>query len=210
MLFRSFTPRGEVRHPVDLLVSELIVDSKLYPDGYSVLLRSRVEKGTKSQLALPASSSTSAASESKKDDDAPSDGELVLPLACAAYTLPPSPLHSAGLNADRAPRHLLRFSLPTAQYQMTTIVDPLTGETRSAPPKPQWLLDLEEGRAIIDVRVRPTTSAGGSTLPAAKKKPSVAVNGASVAVMSEKESLTALGRDELLDTRAAKMGILAR
>lgn len=204
-----FTPRGEVRHPVDLLVSELIVDSKLYPDGYNVQLRSRAEKSTKSQLALPASSSTSTGSESKKDD-APADGELVLPLACAAYTLPPSPLLSAGLNADRAPRHLLRFSLPTAQYQMTTIVDPLTGETRSAPPKPQWLLDLEEGRAFIDVRVRPTASSAGGTLPATKKKLTVAVNGTAVAVMSEKESLTALGRDELLDTRAAKMGMLTR
>ena len=204
-----FTPRGEVRHPVDLLVSELIVDSKLYPDGYSVQLRSRIEKSTKSQLALPASSSASPASAGGKDD-APSDGEHVLPVACAAYTLPPSPLHSAGLNADRPPRHLLRFTLPTAQYQMTTIVDPLTGETRSAPPKPQWLLDLEDGRASIEVHVRPVSAAASNPSPGAKKKLTVAVNGASVAVMSEKESLTALGRDELLESRAAKMDVLAR
>ncbi|RPD57231.1 hypothetical protein L226DRAFT_536615 [Lentinus tigrinus ALCF2SS1-7] len=209
-----FTPRGEVRLPVDLLVSELIVDSKLYPSGYDVRVRSRVQKSKKSRLVLPASSSTSTSSGSgsgsgSESEAAPSDGEddgeVVLPVACAAYTLPPSPLHSAGLNADRPPRHLIRFSLPTAQYQMTTIVDPLTGETRSAPPKPQWLLDLEEGRAIIDVRVRPATGNG-----AAQKGMTVAVNGAAVAVMSEKESLTALGREELLETRAAKMDILAR
>ncbi|KAI0737353.1 hypothetical protein C8Q80DRAFT_1213874 [Daedaleopsis nitida] len=190
-----FTPRGEVRHPVDLLVSELIVDSKLYPDGYDVQLRSRIEKNTKVQLALLDAGK----------DVTPDGAEVVLPVACAAYTLPPSPHHSAGLNADRPPRHLLRFTLPTAQYQMTTIVDPLTGETRSAPPKPQWLLDLEEGRAIIDVRVRPATATASGT-----KKVTVAVNGASVAVMNEKESLTALGRDELLETRAAKLGVLAR
>ncbi|KAI0701152.1 hypothetical protein C8T65DRAFT_656889 [Cerioporus squamosus] len=216
-----FTPRGEVRLPVDLLVSELIVDSKLYPSGYDVRLRSRVQKkSSKSQLVLPASSSSSASGSEKGADDGASpsstdgEGEDVLPVACAAYTLPPSPLHSAGLNADRPPRHLLRFSLPTAQYQMTTIVDPLTGETRSAPPKPQWLLDLEEGRAIIDIRVHPPADglpdSASSAAAAAEKKVTVAVNGAPVAVMSEKESLTALGREELLDARAAKMDILAR
>ncbi|CDO69690.1 hypothetical protein BN946_scf184851.g78 [Trametes cinnabarina] len=194
-----FTPRGEVRHPVDLLVSELIVDSKLYPAGYDVVLRSRIEKSSKSQLALPPPTPADAGS-----SDLPGEKETVLPISCAAYTMPPSPLHSAGLNVDRPPRHLLRFSLPTAQYQMSTIVDPLTGETRSAPPKPQWLLDLEEGRAIIDIRVRPTAAANGSA------SAPVAVNGTPVAVMSEKESLTALGREELLDTRAAKADVLAR
>lgn len=228
-----FTPRGEVRLPVDLLVSELIVDSKLYPSGYDVRVRSRVQRGTKSQLVLPVSSSASTSSSSSASipasvsasgsdrettpttGEGEGDGEVVLPVTCAAYTLPPSPLHSAGLNADRPPRHLLRFTLPTAQYQMTTIVDPLTGETRSAPPKLQWLLDLEDGRAIIDIRVRPAAGGAGAAAGAAgdgaaQKKVTVAVNGAAVAVMSEKESLTALGRDELLDARAAKMDILAR
>lgn len=210
-----FTPRGEVRHPVDLLVSELIVDSKLYLSGYDVRLQSRIEKSTKNQLALPALSAASSSSSSdvkNGSSDPPADVEVVLPVACAAYTLPASPLHSAGLNADRPPRHLLRFTLPTAQYQMTTIVDPLTGETRSAPPKPQWLLDLEEGRAIVDVQVRPAPSSPGSASSSstAKTTVTVSVNGVSVAVMNEKESLTALGRDELLDGRAAKMDILAR
>ena len=200
-----FTPRGEVRLPVDLLVSELVVDSKLYPSGYDVQLRSRIEKGSKHQLALLAPPSDGA------KGDAEADGEHVLPVACAAYTLPPSPLHSAGLNVDRPPRHLLRFTLPTAQYQMTTIVDPLTGETRSAPAKPQWLLDLEEGRAIIEVRVRPAaTRSAGASPPTKKPAILVSVNGGAVTVMSEKESLTALGRDELLDGRAAKADVLAR
>ena len=196
-----FTPRGEVRLPVDLLVSELIVDSKLYPGGYDVQLRSRVEKETSGQLALPRPTSGSGS-------DTPPEDDVVLPVACAAYTLPPSPLHSAGLNADRPPRHLLRFTLPTAQYQMSTIVDPLTGETRGAPPKPRWLLELEDGRAIVDVRVRPATAP--ATPSRRKAAVAVSVNGAAVAVMSEKESLTALGRDELLDGRAAKMDVLAR
>ena len=208
-----FTPRGEVRLPVDLLVLELVVDSKVYPSGYEVQLRTRVEKGAKSQLALPVPASA-------PGDDAgapPAQDETALPVACAAYTMPPSPLHSAGLNADRPPRHLLRFTLPTAQYQMSTIVDPLTGETRGAPPKPQWLLDLEDGRAVVDVRVRPAPAGRRKAAPApapalalSSVAVAVSVNGAAVAVMSEKASLTALGRDELLDGRAAKMGVLAR
>ena len=73
-----FTPRGEVRLPVDLLISELIVDSKLYPSGYDVRLRARIEKSTKTQLALPRPSSDGT------KDDAGADGEAVLPVACAA------------------------------------------------------------------------------------------------------------------------------
>lgn len=201
-----FTPRGEVRHPVDLLVSELIVDSKLYPGGYDVFLRSRVERSGKAQLALPVSTPGQ-----HESGGVPGADDVALPISCAAYTLPPSPLHSAGLNTDRPPRHLLRFTLPTAQYQMSTIVDPLTGETRSAPQKPQWLLDLEDGRAIIDIRVRPASATDGDgRAPPARNTTAVAVNGVPVAVMNEKESLTALGRDELLETRAAKADILAR
>ncbi|OBZ73924.1 hypothetical protein A0H81_06442 [Grifola frondosa] len=108
-----------------------------------VKVRSRIQKKT-TRVSLPPSS-----------DSASSESENVLPISYAAYTLPPSPLYSAGLNADRPPRHLLRFTLPTAQYQVSTIQDPLTGEIRSAPPKPQWLLDLEDNRAIIEIWVGP-------------------------------------------------------
>ena len=228
-----FTTRGEVRHAVDLLVAELIVDSKLYPGGYDVQLGSRIEKGAKGAgpLALPApspapgsgpapapaASSPAPAAASPAGGgggEAPTDA---LPVACAAYTLPPSPLYSAGLTADRPPRHLLRFTLPTAQYQVSTIVDPLTGETRGAPPKPQWLLELEDGRAIVDVCVRPTTGGlvAGATASvrrraSVKAGATVSVNGVAVTVMSEKEALTALGRDELLDGRAARMDVLSR
>ncbi|KAH9941967.1 hypothetical protein B0H21DRAFT_824300 [Amylocystis lapponica] len=160
-----FTSRGEVRHPTDLLVAELIVDSKLYPAGYEVHVKSRVDKA-QTRLALP----------SGADDASTQD---TLPIAYTAYTLPPSPLHSAGLSTDRPPRHLLRLTLPTAQYQVSTIQDPLTGETHSAPPKPQWLCDMEEGRVVIDIEIRATPSAGSR------------------------------GTDELLDSRASKMDLLA-
>ncbi len=185
-----FTVRGEVRHPTDLMIAELVVDTKLYPEGYAVKLRSRVDKEPQ-RLPLPASG-----------EDSPMDNPL--PISPSVYTLPLSPLHSAGLAADRPPCHLLRLMLPTAQFQMSTIQDPLTGETRSAPPKPQWLLDLEVGRAVIFVEVRP------ASLESNDKKTTVTIDGNSTPVFNEKESLTNLGRDELLDGRTSKMDVLVR
>ncbi|EKM50705.1 uncharacterized protein PHACADRAFT_213599 [Phanerochaete carnosa HHB-10118-sp] len=188
-----FTVRGEVKYPTDLLVGELVVDTKLYPAGYAVVLRSRIDKG-KQSLSL-----------SSLGEDQVSANAL--PISVAAFTMPPSPLLSSGLNTDRPPCHLLRLTLPTAQYQVSTIQDPLTGETRSAPPKPQWVLDLEDGRAVISVEVKP------AALPSAEKKDkldSITVDGKEVAVLSEKESLTSIGRDELLDGRTSKMDLLVR
>ncbi|TFY53977.1 hypothetical protein EVJ58_g9138 [Rhodofomes roseus] len=186
------TSRGEMRHPTDLLVAELIVDSKLYPGGYEVRIASRIDK-SKTRISLTSPLGTASSSTSAQE----------LPFACATYTLPPSPLHSAGLNTDRPPRHLLRLTLPTAQYYVSTIQDPLTGETRSAPPKPQWLSDMEEGRVVLDIEIKPV--AGGRS----NKKGTVTVNGVTVPVLGEKESLTSLGRDEILDTRASKMDLLS-
>ncbi|THG99951.1 hypothetical protein EW026_g2526 [Hermanssonia centrifuga] len=77
-------------------------------------------------------------------------------------------------------------------------------ETRSAPPKPQWLLDLEVGRAVIFVEVRP------ASLESNDKKTTVTIDGNSTPVFNEKESLTNLGRDELLDGRTSKMDVLVR
>lgn len=187
-----FTVRGEVRHPTDLLVAELVVDSKLFPEGYQVKVGSRLDKSVE-RLALPPSGQS-------VSSDNP------LPIVYAVYTLPPSPNHSSGLNADRAPRHLLRLTLPTAQYQVSTIQDPLTGETRTAPPKPQWLLDMEEGRAVIDIEIRPSMSGTDGKA----KSVAVMVDGSPAKILSEKESLTNIGRDELLDGRTSKMDLLVK
>ena len=47
-----------------------------------------------------------------------------MPLAYSIYTMPASPMHSSSLNTEAgATRHLLRFSLPTAQYQVSTVLD---------------------------------------------------------------------------------------
>ncbi|KAJ7626295.1 hypothetical protein DFH06DRAFT_1058338 [Mycena polygramma] len=188
----AFTIKGEVRPPTDLLVAELVVDSKLYPEGYCIVLRTRLradvavgERGKYIPLCAQEKAGVDTAA---------------LPLATTIHTMPSSPLHSSGLTADAPTRHLVKLTLPTAQYQISTVRDPLTDEVRAAPPKPPWLLSLEEGGAVVEVEVRP----GG------KKGAVVVVDGTDVAVVNEKEALTTLGREELLDDRILKMGVLSR
>ncbi|KAJ7746796.1 hypothetical protein DFH07DRAFT_942614 [Mycena maculata] len=187
----AFTIKGEVRPPTDLLVAELVVDSKLYPEGYAIGLRTRlradVAVGVRGQF-IPLCAERA---EGRRDD--------VLPLATTIHVMPSSPLHSSGLTAEAPTRHLVKLTLPTAQYQISTVRDPLTDEVRGAPPKPPWLLALEEGGAVVEVEVRP----GG-------KGAVVVVDGKDVAVVNEKEALTTLGREELLDDRISKMGVLSR
>ncbi|KAK7031491.1 hypothetical protein R3P38DRAFT_2701217 [Favolaschia claudopus] len=191
----AFTIKGEVRMPTDLLVAELVVDSKLYPEGYSVALRSQlradVAVGAKRQY-IPLSTTGSGGERTQHD---------ALPLAITIHTMPSSPLHSSGLRAEAPTRHLLKLTLPTAQYQISTVKDPLTDEMRGAPPKPPWLLSLDEGGAVVEIEVRPGGKKGSSV---------VVVDGKEVPVVNEKEALTTLGREELLDDRISKMSVLSR
>ena len=199
----AFTVKGELKHSTDLIVAEVVVDAKLYPQGYDVAILSTVREGTQPISLAPSS-------------NAPTTNASTLPISTSIYTVPASPLHSSGLNADRPPRHLLRLMLPTAQYQISTVQDPLTGETRGALPKPQWYLDLQEKGFIVQVYIRPLGGANGKTTVngSGVKKDNddvtARVEGVVVAVASEKESLTALGRDELQDDRASRMLLLQR
>ncbi|KAJ7708750.1 hypothetical protein B0H17DRAFT_1030752 [Mycena rosella] len=188
----AFTIKGEVRPPTDLLVAELVVDSKLYPEGYTISLHTRLRADVAVGARVQFIPLGAAAEETKTG--------AALPLATTIHTMPSSPLHSSGLTADAPTRHLVKLTLPTAQYQISTVRDPLTDEVRGAPPKPPWLLALEEGGAVVEVEVRP----GG------RKGAVVVVDGKDVPVVNEKEALTTLGRDELLDDRISKMGVLSR
>lgn len=197
----AFTLKGEIKHSTDLLVAEIVVDSKLYPEGYEVLITSRPRDNAKF-ISL----------DSSRENDTElvtSAGTTDLPISSSVYTIPASPLHSSGLNADRPPRHLLRLSLPTAQYQVSTVKDPLTGEIRTAPPKPQWFNDLHEKGFVVQVEIKPVIP---SALGIKKSDGGVIVKvgGANVGIASEKESLTALGRDELQDDRVSRMPVLQR
>ncbi|TFY80610.1 hypothetical protein EWM64_g3402 [Hericium alpestre] len=187
----AFTLKGEVRPRTDLLVAEIVVDSNVYTDGYDVKLRSRIHD---SATPVPLFAT----------QDGPLPEDSVLPLTYTVHTLPSSPLHSSSLTSDGPSRHLLRLMLPTGQQQISTLQDPLTGETRGPPPKPEWLLELQEKGAVLDVEVRPSKNV------ARKGKAAVTVDGHAVKVESEKEALTSLGRDELLDDRVSWMATLTR
>jgi hypothetical protein len=180
----AFTVRGGIRHSTDLLVAEVVVDSRLYPEGYDIRLRSHIRDNGKRVSLEPLESNGHVGS--------------ILPFSYNVYTLPVSPLHSSGLNNDRSTRQLVRLWLPTAQYQISTVLDPLTGEMQAPPPTPQWLINLRECGAIVELEIRP-----GS-------KESVSVDGERVVVLNEKESLTSLGRDELLDDRISRTAVLSR
>ncbi|TFK48480.1 hypothetical protein OE88DRAFT_1737738 [Heliocybe sulcata] len=188
----AFNLRSAMKAPSDFLLAEIIVDTKTYPKGYHVRLRSSIKDPKKKYI-----------SRSPDNEDGASQHDVV-PVTTTAHVLPPSPLYSAGLNAERPPQHLVRLTIPTAQYEVSTIQDPLTGETRTAPPKPQWLLDLEEKGAVWNIEIRPASATGK------RDGMTVLVNDVNVPTASEKESLTSLGRDELQNSRISKMNMLVR
>ncbi|KAF8997878.1 hypothetical protein BDQ17DRAFT_1400949 [Cyathus striatus] len=184
----AFNLKGEVKPPTDLVVAEVVVDSKMYPDGYTVSLNTRTREGDGKYISLSMSTEGT-----------------TLPLSPTLYTLPSSPLHSSGLSSESPTRHLLRLTLPTAQYQISTVRDPLTGEVRTAPPRPKWMETLEGDGWILNLRVAPREKSTEM-----QNKDVVEVNGVSVPVTTEKEGLTTLGREELLDDRVGKASVLSR
>ncbi|KAF8623144.1 hypothetical protein AX17_007533 [Amanita inopinata Kibby_2008] len=247
--------RAGLRHPTDLLLAEMVIDSKMYPDGYDIKVRSRMRseekfviggsKGDTKCIALrdavakttdpdatmgkseatasamatvdtvslldvvasaSASSTAAATTTARQTETGNQMDEQVLPLGYTVHTMPSSPMHSSGLAAESPMRHLIRLTLPTAQYQIQTVEDPLTGEMRSAPPKPRWLVEMEEGgSAVVEIEVRPRRD---KHLSSSKKRGLVVkVNGGDVVVEGEKESLTSVGREELVDDRVAKMPV---
>jgi len=99
-----------------------------------------------------------------------------------------------------------------------------TGETR-----PQWWIDLVEGdEAVVWIEVWPSGSANSGssthTNPAndvkgnirkksrrdSGKREVVIIDGKEIRVVDEKEGLSSLGRDELMDDRVGKMNIISR
>ena len=65
---------------------------------------------------------------------------------------------------------------------------------------------MEEGRAVIDIEIRPSMSGTDGKA----KSVAVMVDGSPAKILSEKESLTNIGRDELLDGRTSKMDLLLK
>ncbi|KIJ55581.1 hypothetical protein M422DRAFT_41524 [Sphaerobolus stellatus SS14] len=171
---------GETTAP-DLIVGELVVDTKLYPDGYDVKIISQMRnpKQHTSPLSMPPLMS------SARD----------LPILCSCHILPSTPLHSSGLNADAPPRHLLRFTLPTVKYE-TAVDNPLSLQP---PDKPSWLTELESHGAVVEITTQPSER---------KSKGSVTFDGQKLEIMDDKDSIRLLRR-ELEDDRISRMSSLS-
>ncbi|CAA7265186.1 unnamed protein product [Cyclocybe aegerita] len=295
----------------------VVVDSKVYyssengSGGYEVVVKARRRKAlsaknnlsptngkTKGQAPLPLEPFPSAPDEPSSSSTTPTGDpslDLDLPFVFTLHTVPASSLHSSGLSAEPPTRHLLRVTLPTAQYHGNSVWDPLEGRMRAPPERPGWVRELEEeeeeggeeerdgeeeggkeegggrekdsgtpsididapssptrtqppepqnpsspppppppppslppsanagsggGGILIDVLVRPRTTptpALSNEKDKDKDKDKdknegsvVYINGRLVRVIGEKESLTSLGREELLDDQTGKMGVLSR
>ncbi|KAJ3511182.1 hypothetical protein NLJ89_g4249 [Agrocybe chaxingu] len=307
----AFTYKGEVRHAPDLVVCEVVVDSKVYAAalangedggyGYEVVVGARRRKALSAQTNLssingktrglaplplepfpPPSEEPSPSSTTIPAADPTLD--LDLPFMFTLHTVPASSLHSSGLSAEPPTRHLLRVTLPTAQYHGNSVWDPLEGRMRAPPERPAWVRELEEileeegeggneneneedeevceeekkeegekdtetpvididappsspshlpaaaertkspepwdsssspgpspsnvGGVLIDVLIRPrTTTTPVPTSEKTKNKENhvVYVNGQPVRVVGEKESLTSLGREDLLEDQTGRM-----
>jgi hypothetical protein len=124
-----------------------VVDSKLYPEGYEVHLRSRPHDTKKPISLLYSTAIATATAATAALSDTTGEGKVAataselepaevqfLPLTHTVHMLPSPPLHSPGLAVDHPPQHLLRLILPIAQMQISTLLDPLTSETRVPPP----------------------------------------------------------------------------
>jgi hypothetical protein len=168
-------PKGE-----NFLVAEVIIDTKLYPEGYNIELQSRNLSTEPYPTLTP---------------DSPEENTDIS-VTSTIYTLPSTPLHSINASSpDNRPfeRHLLRLTIPTAQYYAPTIEDPLTGEMRNAPEKPGWLVQLEENGGYVEIGIVPRKN-----VPADESnKFNVSVNGDLKDVLGEKDSLSAIGRSAL-------------
>jgi hypothetical protein len=239
----AFTVKGEVKLSTDLVVVEVVVDARMFGDGgYAVDVKARrrvglvvpdggggderhlgdavglsaLEEGGDANLTpMPTPTTTTPLASSPSLVSSSRQEELDLPFICTVHTMPSSPLHSSGLSAEAPSRNLLRLSLPTAQYRVSSVRDPLTGEMRGAKPKPEWLEEMERegGGLVVEVGVRALgVGEKGSSVKGKASKAWVNIAGKSreVGVVGEKESLTNLGREELLDDRVARMGILSR
>ena len=216
---------GATRWSGNLVVAEIVVDKKMYTEGYEVKVWSRMRKDVRvGQNVI-----------SLKEKDMSADAN-VLPLQCAIYAMPLSPMHSSG---ESGTRHLVRIVLPTSQIVREVIKDPLTGgggEVRggrhvrdtneTGETRPQWWIDLAEGgEAVVWIEVLPSVGVNSSSSTYANpandikgkkgrkesgKRENVIVDGKEIGVVDEKEGLTSLGRDELMDDRVGKMNIISR
>lgn len=224
----AFIMRGGGPPPDDLVVAEMVVDKKMYPEGYEVKVKSMMRKNVKvgQRNGFVPLKDAGGKLVGREEPDTTTKLENALPLKYAVYAMALSPMHSSG---EAGRRHLVRVVLPTAEVDKMMsgeVKDPLMGEARViTKEKPQWWKEMaESGGAVVWVEIAPTTGGSDASPNAANsgslrkksrketsgKGETVIVDGQEVTVVDEKEALTSLGREELMNSRIGKMNVVSR
>ncbi|KAM0750413.1 hypothetical protein T439DRAFT_302437 [Meredithblackwellia eburnea MCA 4105] len=161
---------------VDLVVAELIIDLKQYPNGYSIACSSSLNLDKAEPLSI---------------EPLRSLATRQVPLRATAHDAPLPPILSASLDASKRTNHLVRIIIPTSAFTHP-VQDPLRdGKLRDA--KPEWFNKLVEHGALVDVRILPLppdASVKGDP------KSRVTFNGETLTLASQKESRAVLSRLE--------------
>lgn len=173
---RKPLPSFSAPTPKDYLAAEIVVDSRQYPDGFIV--------ETASQPRIP---------EEPISLTPPAQGlEHSLPIIVTVFAIPAN-LYKTSHSEKSGTRYLVRLSLPTARYDAPTIEDPLTGQIRTAPPRPPWLLELMERGALVDLVIKPSDTPS-FTAPGSNLSYKVIVDGNPCDIITERRSLMLLGK----------------
>jgi hypothetical protein len=143
-------PPALKRSPVeDLLVAELIVDTRSFPAGYNVSTVYRLPPAAFGSPPDAASSPLPLALDRLRSLEG-------LPLQVTVASLSPSVLHSASLSTSPPRRrHLIRLTLPTGQFSKPPVQDPLRGDQRTGISRPDWYQTLERSGAVVQLNLDP-------------------------------------------------------
>jgi hypothetical protein len=174
---RSKSPvKADARLPSDLVVAELVIDLKQFPNGYSI--------------ACSSSLISSDPGEPLSFEPLTSLAARQVPLIATAHDAPLPSIVTASLDSWKRHNHLVRILVPTSDVTHA-VQDPLR-DGKSRPATPDWYKRLVERGAVVDVRIVPLPK------DASVKDVTMHVmfNGEQLPVASQKESSRVLSRME--------------
>lgn len=174
---RSNSPPASTKTTEDLIVAELIIDLKQYPNGFSIIASSSLLTAAGEIISLEPLRSLAARQ---------------IPLKATVHDAPLPAIVSASLNSWKRHNYLVRIFIPISE----TIKDPLR-ELKSS--KTEWQKSLELFGGVVEVRIIPFGKEGEG------KEVVVNFNGEDLVI--EKESRVGLPRPDEEDwqSRGAKI-----
>jgi hypothetical protein len=174
----SFSAQCDI-FPKDFVVAEVVVDATMYPEGFTVI--------TSSQLRTPEEFLDISKSLERISDE--------LHVVTTIFALPAT-LFKSSHSERSGTRYLVRLTIPTARYEAPSIEDPLTGQTRTAPPRPGWLLELIEKGGVVGITIKPAPQPSAPTSPTSSGI-RVFIGETAAEILSERKSLGILGKLEI-------------